>query len=310
MHICMPVQRLKAEIFRALRLKVYWVLRGAAVFRLDHNPQPSLAWTQHSLEMIDEHGEKRLLDVPFTFADWATLNTAYHRYFLPVDAASQTENLVPLVEYLDNNKKQNIGKIPFIWMVDKANILHKVAVSWPVVIATQERLDFWRFLQENSGINNYHVAHALEEARIAMSEKYDHEVDQLKREHQEDINNIKREEASRVMENLASFLLELDIHSPGQRKPILTQVPIEKDQAFTEVAPVTSPEDKLASQPPVGEEVLTIDPYIDTALCTTCHECINKNKAMFRYNAIRWPPLLIQGLVLFDNWSKLPRSAL
>ena len=31
--------------------------------------------------------------------------------------------------------------------------------------------------------------------------------------------------------------------------------------------------------------VLTNDPYIDTALCTSCNECTQKNGVMFKYNA-------------------------
>ncbi|NIP82158.1 MAG: hypothetical protein GWM90_24230, partial [Gemmatimonadetes bacterium] len=32
------------------------------------------------------------------------------------------------------------------------------------------------------------------------------------------------------------------------------------------------------------EEGLVLEPYIDTALCTTCDECININKKMFAYD--------------------------
>jgi pyruvate-ferredoxin/flavodoxin oxidoreductase len=32
------------------------------------------------------------------------------------------------------------------------------------------------------------------------------------------------------------------------------------------------------------EEGLTMDPYIETARCTSCNECINLNKKMFAYN--------------------------
>ena len=30
--------------------------------------------------------------------------------------------------------------------------------------------------------------------------------------------------------------------------------------------------------------MLSQDPYIDTPMCTSCNECIEKNKEMFKYN--------------------------
>ncbi len=127
----------------------------------------------HQLKVIDEEGDKKEMEFPFTFADQAVLNPAYHHYYLPVNSSYWSDDLIPLTEYMKSSEEDNISKVPFIWMMDAANELHKVAVSWPMVIATQERLDFWRFLQENSGINNYHVAQAVEQTKAEMKAVYD-----------------------------------------------------------------------------------------------------------------------------------------
>ena len=37
--------------------------------------------------------------------------------------------------------------------------------------------------------------------------------------------------------------------------------------------------------PPTPDADLAIDPYIDSARCTTCNECTNLNGKMFGYNA-------------------------
>jgi ferredoxin len=39
-----------------------------------------------------------------------------------------------------------------------------------------------------------------------------------------------------------------------------------------------------AEQPASEEPSLISEPYIDTALCTSCNECININQVMFKYN--------------------------
>ena len=108
------------------------------------------------------------------------------------------------------------------------------------------------------------------------------EIEQLQGEQELEIQNIKKEEAGKVMENLTSVLLDLDTTdfmttsipksnpSPG-RQPVIKQ-----DEPVAEDAPKKSEE---------VESVLSNDPYIETALCTTCDECTNLNGVMFKYNA-------------------------
>ena len=98
-------------------------------------------------------------------------------------------------------------------MIDKNHNLHKVAVSWPMVLATQERLDFWRRLQENSGINNYHVIKAVEYTREKMQKMHELDLNELQKKHELEIEKARDEEAEKVMENLSSALLNLDINS-------------------------------------------------------------------------------------------------
>ncbi len=251
-------------------------------FEVDNNPQPTLPWPVHQLKVIDEEGSKQEMEFPFTFADHAVLNPAYHRYFLPLDSSSWSDNLIPITEYLASTAEDNIGKVPFIWMTDATNELHKVAVSWPVVLATQERLDFWRFLQENCGINNYHVTHAIEQTKAEMQEQHNNEMLQIKGEHELEIQSVRNEEAGKAMENLTGVLLNLDTSNilstsstASNSTPSASPV-IETGEA----APEDTPEEIKEE-----EGLLSNDPYIDTALCTSCNECIDLNGIMFKYNA-------------------------
>jgi ferredoxin len=249
-------------------------------FDVQNNPQPDRLWPIHELTVIDVEGEKISMDFPFTFADQAVLNPDYHNHFMVVDSSYWHDNLIHLADYLENSVEDNIGYVPFIWMIDSKYKLHKVAVSWHLVLATQERLDFWRFLQENSGINNYHVTRAVEDANSEAEEQHNQVIEQLKEEHRAEIQKIREEEAGKVMENLTSVLLNLDTTDlvtassiSASTTPIPGTVP-ESAEAVLEEAPTVDEE----------ESVLSNDPYIDTALCTSCNECTQLNGQMFKYN--------------------------
>ncbi len=247
-------------------------------FEVDDNPQPGTLWPVHTLEIEDSEGEKTTMDFPFTFADYAVLNPAYQHNFLPVAPAFWHENLIPLSEYMQGDAEANIGKVPFIWMADANAMLHKVAVSRQMVVAAQERLDFWRFLQENSGIDNYHATRAAEKTKAEMAAAHARDIAALQAEHEAEIQRVRDEEAEKVMENLTTVLLSLDTASimPGSTVAPPIEKPAEPDSPTEAAAEADSEAEE--------ESALTNDPYIDTALCTSCNECINLNGKMFQYN--------------------------
>ncbi|MCB0666848.1 MAG: ferredoxin [Saprospiraceae bacterium] len=252
-------------------------------FEIKHNPQPDVDWPTHRLAVEIDGNEKDFLDVPFTFGDWSSLNHDYGEHFLPVPDFAWTGDLIPLDLYLRLTSQESIGKVPFIWMVDQKSQLHRVAVSWPVTIACRERLDFWHFLQENSGINNYHVDAAVAKAQADLKREHQTELEAIQNEHLEEVEKIKNEEAGKVMENLAAVLLELDTTNMV-RTPTMQSVAVPPETVEHEAGkPVERKQDAVEEK--VQEDSLMIEPYIDTALCTSCNECINRNKAMFRYNA-------------------------
>jgi len=250
-------------------------------FNVQNNPQPEKLWPIHELTVVGADGEKVTMAFPFTFADQAVLNPGYHNHFQLVEPAYWHDNLILLSDYIENSAEDNIGKVPFIWMIDTKYKLHKVAVSWHLVLATHERLDFWRFLQENSGINNYHVAKAVAEAKLVSREQHNQEIEQLKEEHEAEVQEFREEEAAKVMENLTSVLLNLD-----------TTDLVASSSTSTSSTP--APEATIESVGAVPEEVhiedqeeestLANDPYIDTVMCTSCNECTELNGQMFKYN--------------------------
>lgn len=272
-------------------------------FDISNNPQQEMAWPVHTFPVLDGSGRRINMDFTFTFSDHAAANPAYHHHFLPVDPACWNDDLITLPEYIDNHAGrysngdalfgENIGKIPYIWMMDGTGQLHKVAISWQMVLASQERLDFWRFLQENCGINNYHVALATQQAREEMQRELDAAVDSIQRLHAEELERVRDEEAGKVMENLTSVLLDLDT-SHLSMDPVSIRAAASAarpgEPSASELNEVrndtdTSEETADGALETEDELVLSTEPYIDTALCTSCNECTQLNGTMFRYNS-------------------------
>ena len=69
---------------------------------VNNNPQPTSSWPLHQLKIIDEAGNEKELEIPFTFADQAILNPAFHHYYLPVNSSYWGEDLIPLTIHVKN----------------------------------------------------------------------------------------------------------------------------------------------------------------------------------------------------------------
>ena len=84
------------------------------------------------------------------------------------------------------------------------------------------------------------------------------------------------------MDNLTAVLMNLDSTSLNLGGTPTTEKADEEAPTDT-AAPA---EEVKAEQPPEeDDDALVIEPYIDTPMCTTCNECIEKNKQMFKYNS-------------------------
>ena len=81
------------------------------------------------------------------------------------------------------------------------------------------------------------------------------------------------------MDNLTSVLMNLDSAALSIANPV---TPSESTSSQADSATVPAEPESPEAEPET--EALAIDPYIDTPMCTTCNECIEKNKQMFKYN--------------------------
>lgn len=236
-------------------------------FVVEQNPQTDRNWPEYELR----HGTKDeyAIRIPFTFADFAALEPSWQMHFLPVDPQFWTDDLIPYADYLRST--ECYANIPFIWMVNAEGTLHKVALSHFLVLSGQERLDFWHFLQEFGGVNNYHVQLALKNARERFDQEKEAALNEMEERHRSAIEIVREETAREALAKLADSLLGLEA------------MPISSSSV---VPPPTESTSETVVVPARAEEevVISTEAWIETMRCTSCNECLNVNPNCFQYD--------------------------
>jgi len=267
---------------------------------LDGNPFVEQDWPAYTLEYRDETNpdETRQMELPYTFADFAATEGRFAKHFSLLPANASDEHLIPLHEYLALDAGAREQKTPFIWMVDDANCLRRAAVSESLAASTEERLHFWRMLQELGGIRNPQADKAADRARRETAAAYEAQIKTLTEQHQADLNRAieqaRTESAQQIAKGLVSLVngngvdaAALNLRAPDS--PAAEQTELEAGSTGA-VEPAsngrrTNGNKTAAPPPPVEvEETTTHKPRIDTLDCTTCGECIAVNPRMFKYN--------------------------
>ena len=247
-------------------------------FNITDNPQPELNWPLYTYDVTDENEKLDHLDVAFTYADYKVLNAKYDADFKLVPPAYWTSDLVNLADYLLLDEQEQYVKVPFIWMLATNNVLQKVAVSWEMLMMVYEKQDYWHFIQENGGVNSFHVQQALQKEKARLEAEAEIEINELKQTHEQALEEVNKETTAAAMERLTSMLLDLD---PSAVIPASS-----KTEPTTGMSEVQEPSVEEVAEPKEEEESLSMDePWIETPLCTTCNECTELNGEMFKYNA-------------------------
>ncbi len=250
------------------------------------NPQPDGDWPVEKLEYRGADGEKADMELAFTFADYALLMPALHEHFRVIPAGLDSRDLIPVDQYLEAEDEIADRAVPFVWAIDAEGVLLRLAVSRALVFACRDRLNYWHTLQELAGIQNFYVEEAIdriiEEQRVAIEA----EREQREQEHAEELESVRSEAAGEAMGQLVDFLMGADLSgmvtggSPLATMP--AAAPAEVEAPVEEHADEVEPAVAEAEEP---EEELSFDePWLDTAACTTCDDCISINKMMFAYN--------------------------
>jgi len=245
------------------------------------NPQAENDWPVDKLEYRGADGEVTQMDLAFTFADYALLMPALHEHFRMVPAGFESADLVTIDHYLGLKDEPVDRLVPYIWGIDDKDVLTKLVVSRALVFACRDRLNYWRTLQELAGIHNFYVEEAIDRVIKEHQAADEAERELLRKEHEQQLENVRSEAADEVMGQLVDVLMGADLSSIVAGGSQLATMPM-PEPASAEAAE-KSP---VAAEPEVeAEEDLSFDePWLDTEMCTTCDDCMGINKMMFVYN--------------------------
>ena len=181
--------------------------------RLDFNlnPQAGIDWPLHALETRRPDGSHETLELAFTFADFALLEPAYGHHFRAVPDGVPEVELVPAAEFSEQPLDDEAAAIPYVWAVDGTSKLVRLVISRPLALACRDRLDFWRILQELSGVRSEHVRRAKALVREELVEQAAKERAALEARHAEELEQVRRDAARDVVDRLTAALLEVDV---------------------------------------------------------------------------------------------------
>ena len=258
---------------------------AAARMDFSGNPQAEVDWPIHPFQYRDENGHVVETEIAFTFADYALLIGRLRDHFRFVPPECDSEALVTLDQYLSMEPEEAYQKIPFIWAVDSNSILHRLVVSRVLILACLDRRNFWRTLQELSGVRNRYVDLAVRKTREKAQAELAEERARLQAEHEQEVERVGREAAGEAMRRLTDVLLGLDMSAPVVTPAISPGQgthPLTTSESLLEE---TEPEAEAEVVPEEDEEEFNFDqPWVDTMLCTSCNDCLNLNPLLFVYN--------------------------
>jgi ferredoxin len=244
------------------------------------NPQPELDWALHPFTYKNKTGEIINTELAFTFADYALLVPRIRQNFRLVPLDYDSDYLISVDAYLsDCTNKNDCKRIPFIWATNDKGELRKLVVSRTLIFACKDRLNYWHSLQEMAGIKNKYVDQAVEEIRQALQAEAKTERERLQAEHSEQLEQVRQQTASEVMQRLSNVLLNLDLTTTvATVQPTARQTPKQEQSEIETIETIeTIPEAETNED---GCE----EAWINSPLCTSCNDCTKINSLLFLYN--------------------------
>jgi pyruvate-ferredoxin/flavodoxin oxidoreductase len=290
---------------------------------LGGNPDLDQTWPTYELEYVDDAGEIQKMELPVTTADWAATEGRFKKHFKRIKPAEWDDDQVLFHEFLDMSEDDRVDKTPFVWVIDGEKKLGRLACSIEMVLLAEDRLLFWSQLKELAGLEVPASVRAdiaddmeseFEEKAAAIRAGYETQLAELRMNYPAlvarrmaegllssgDANLTVAEILARAnadtglqpitAEAVAGLTggLGVDV-SGGNGGATVTVAPAEAVTRSVAIAEAAELADlPVVVEPAAAEDEeddeLVMEPYIETARCTTCDECININKKLFAYD--------------------------
>lgn len=275
---------------------------------LEGNPSPDQAWPAYDFAYVDDGGASHVITLPVTVADWAATEPAFAHHFKDPGEDTPDDTLMRFDEYLAAPPAARAGMTPFIYVLGDDRHPRRRVVSAAIVALAEERLQLWRHLRQLAGYDLPEPVRARVTAPVEA--ELERRLKELESQHRARIADLE----SRYPALIARRLVEGLIRAAGNGTETIGEL-LRRAAAMPGVEPIRLAPDgegsghglaapssttalpppaadlaaaatppRAAAEPDVADESLTMDPYIQSELCTSCDECININKRMFAYN--------------------------
>ncbi len=263
-------------------------------FAMSDNPRAELDWPVYPLAHKSEAGETDTLDVAVTFADFAMLDPALRQHFSQVPPNCPREELLPLEEYLQLDSEKMGQLLPFVWAIDGQETLQRLVVSRALLSSCLDRLGFWRTIEELAGVRSEHVERAITSVEERLAQQAAQERERLLEEHRQEIEEVRSKAVQEAMQQLAAALLDAQTTgfapAPGatagiaQAPPAAPSAPAASPQATSDLAAPEAPAAAAPAAAPAADDDGPDEAWVDTALCTSCNDCVAINAQLFVYD--------------------------
>ena len=250
-------------------------------FDLSMNEDPEAAWSTCRVDFRDASAQTQTLDDHFTFAHAAAASSSCRGHFrvLPVQAWSAEQ--MAISEYLEQDPVTQLEHVPYLWVVLADGTLARALMTREMAHACLDRLQAWHVLQELAGTDSEYARRAAIEARRQAESAAQDEAVRTAAAHEQELEQVRAQTTSAAVARLAHALLGIDDGTPAPAIAAEDGLRMLADAAagaVTDSTATSPPAVEARTSTPVGEA------YIDSPLCTTCHDCINLNNRMFRYD--------------------------
>jgi pyruvate-ferredoxin/flavodoxin oxidoreductase len=244
---------------------------------LEGNPALDEIWPSYDLAYLDEGGEEQRMTLPFTLADWCATEGRFKKHFRKAPPDVDPEELVPLHEFVLMTPDERGERKPFIWTYEADRRLGHLLVDPEMVRLAESRLHVWGQLKQLAGLD---VPDAVRERiRETFEEEFETRVETLRAEYEAKLADLR----AAYRESTSEFVARVEALSGGAPAAVTRTAPLE-----AAAAPTQAPGPPVVAEAPVvpvdDEEALGMAPYIDSADCTSCDECINLNRKLFAYD--------------------------
>jgi pyruvate-ferredoxin/flavodoxin oxidoreductase len=288
---------------------------------LSGNPDLDQTWPTYELEHMDEDGQLQKMELPVTTADWAATEGRFKKHFKRIKSADWDDGQVLFHEFLDLSEEERVGKSPFIWVIEAEKKLGRLACSMEMVLLAEDRLLYWSQLKELAGLQVPVSVRA--DIADDMEAEFEAKAAAIRTDYEAQLAELRMSYPALVARRMAEGLLgsgdanltvaeiraraNADPHlqpitaeavaglagglgvdvGGGNGGATLTVAPAEAGTRAVAIAEAAEVAEVLPAAPSDAEDDdddLVMDPYIETARCTSCDECININKKMFAYD--------------------------